>query len=58
MFKWIARIALRGLKNNRSKYQRKLVSAINSKIDIPRMTEKEEQKLFNAVIDAIVEILL
>ncbi len=54
----MARIALRGLKNNRSKYQRKLVSAINSKIDIPRMTEKEEEKLFNAVIDAIVESLL
>jgi hypothetical protein len=38
--------------------QRMLVDRLNAKLDIPKLDEVEEEKLFNAVYDASEEALL
>ena len=36
----------------------KVIQIINEKIDIPKLTEKQEQKLFNQIFDALGESLV
>ena len=37
--------------------QEKLVKALNDNVDIPFLTEKTEEKIFNAVYDSIEDIV-
>jgi len=35
-------------------FKRKIVDTVNDKVDIPKLTEKQEVELFNAVYDALI----
>lgn len=40
------------------KVRKRVISLINKKIDIPRLNEAQEQKLFEAIYDVVEELLL
>jgi hypothetical protein len=56
---WIARIAKRVIvpiivkRLQGSKLRDRVVSLLNEKVDIPRMSEAEERRLLNSVFDAL-----
>jgi len=55
LFKLIKKEIRKRLDND--SFKSMIVKAINKKIDIPKLSEAKEEKLFRAVIDAVCEFL-
>ena len=53
----IASFILKKVLNNKDRLQAEIVDQINKKVDIPRLTEAQEEELISAVIDAIIYFL-
>jgi len=54
--KKIIKIAL-SLKDD-SQYKKILVDRINKRVDIPNLSEEQEAKIINTIIDSLIEFLL
>jgi hypothetical protein len=50
---YLAKTALAFILSRRTSLKAKIITYVNAKVDIPRLTEVEEEKLFQAVMDAI-----
>jgi lauroyl/myristoyl acyltransferase len=55
--KWIIRILKRLGKNVLRARKKKIIALINDKVDLPKMNEAQEEKLLEAVYDAILDVM-
>ena len=57
--KWAFGLTKRYLINKftTEEYRQQLITYINKKVDLPKLTEKEEKALFTAMIDATIAFL-
>lgn len=55
--RWIIFLLKRFGKRVLKQRKRQIVALINDKIDLPKMDEEQEQKLLDAIYDAILDVL-
>jgi hypothetical protein len=57
MKKFLLKMLLPYIKKQLKKNKSKIIKLVNKKVNIPRMTEKEEADLYSAIFDAIIEVI-